>query len=392
MPDQKQEGVTDLSSFILRDMEEILHEWEDFARELTSHAIDVMDTVELRDHAEEMLRTIAVDLNAPQASRQSINESRALTSQTDEYTAAERHAADRLSAGFTIEQLIAEYRSLRASVLRLWQHQIPLLDSAKIQDIIRFNEAIDQSLTESITRYSAMLQHSQNLFLAILGHDVRTPLGAINMGAQCFLLDEKLPASSHQTASRILNSNKRIEEIVSDLLDFATTHLGRGIPVSSAEMNLGEVCEDLVEEMRTFHPHHRIVLNKDLDLEVTWDSTRISQAFSNLIANAVQHGSKTDPVTITVSADDEVIVWTIHNNGDVISPDKLRTIFDPAKRFTVQASVEGNSPHHQHLGLGLYITREIIDAHGGKIDIASDETDGTTFTVRLPRHAPHTPH
>lgn len=377
-----------LSSFIMQDMEKILHEWDDFARELTSHASHAIDTAELRDHAEEMLRTIAIDLDTPEALRQSINNSRAVASQTGEYTAAERHAADRLSAGFTIEQLIAEYRSLRASVLRLWQHQTPILDSARIEDIIRFNEAIDQSLTESITRYSAMLQHSQNLFLAILGHDVRTPLGAISMGAQYLLLDEKLPASSHKMATRILNSSKRIDVIVSDLLDFATTHLGRGIPVSSAAMNLGEVCEDLVEEVRTFHPHHRIVLNKNIDLEVTWDSTRISQAFSNLIANAVQHGSKTDPVTITVSVEDELIVWTIHNNGDVISPEKLRTIFDPAKRVAAQASNGESSPYHQHLGLGLYIAREIIDAHGGKIDIASDEVNGTTFTIHLPRHAP----
>jgi signal transduction histidine kinase len=77
-----------------------------------------------------------------------------------------------------------------------------------------------------------------------------------------------------------------------------------------AAMNLAKVCEDLVEEVCTFYPDHRIVLNMGRDLEVTWDSARISQAFSNLIANAIQHGSKTDPVTITVSVEDEVVVWT----------------------------------------------------------------------------------
>lgn len=375
-----------LSSFILQDIEKILQEWEDFARELTSQIACVMDTGELRDHAEEMLRAIAVDLDTPESTQQSIEKSHALASPTEDYTPAERHAADRLSAGFTIEQLIAEYRSLRASVLRLWQHRVRILDSAKVHDIIRFNEAIDQALTESVTRYSTMLQQSQNLFLAILGHDVRTPLGAISMGAQYLLLDEKLPAPSHKMASRILSSNKRIDEIVSDLLDFATTHLGKGIPISPAAMNLAKVCEELVEEVRTFHPHHQIVLNKSPDLEVIWDSARISQAFSNLIANAIQHGSKSDPVTITVSVENEGIVWTIHNNGDVISPDKLRTIFDPDKRFVMSTPEGENSAPNQHLGLGLYITREIIHAHGGNIDIASNEVDGTTFTIRLPRH------
>lgn len=376
-----------LSSFILGNIEPILQQWEDFARALTRQSAYVMDTTELRDHAEEMLRTVAADLNTPQDAQQSIDKSHGLASQADEYTAAERHAADRLSAGFTIDQLMAEYRSLRASVLRLWERQVKISDSAEIRDMVRFNEAIDQALTESAARYSVMLQQSQNLFLAILGHDVRTPLGAISMGAQFLLRDKKLPATSHKMASRILNSNKRIDEIVADLLDFASTHLGEGIPVSPSSMNLADVCEDLVEEVRTFHPKHRIALEVNCHSQVVWDSARISQAFSNLIANAIQHGSKTDPITITVNGEEEMIVWTIHNHGDVIAPDKLRTIFDPTKRFALRTTNEGN--HNQrNLGLGLYITREIIRAHGGKIDITSSEADGTTFTIHLPRQAP----
>lgn len=377
-----------LSNFILGNMETVLQEWEDFARALTCQSTHVMDTMDLRDHAEGVLRTIAADLENPEPAQQSIDKSYGLTPQPDEYTAAERHAADRLTAGFTIEQLIAEYRSLRASVLRLWGHQVKISDSAKIEDVVRFNEAIDQALTESVARYSVMLRQSQNLFLAILGHDVRTPLGAISMGAQFLLHDDKLPDTSHKMASRILSSNKRIDEIVSDLLDFATTHLGKGIPISPSAMNLTDVCDNLVEEVRTFYPEYQIALEVNCDSDVVWDSARISQAFSNLIANAVQHGSKTDPITITVNGEEEMVVWTIHNNGDVIAPDKLRTIFDPTKRFALRTANERNHSHSQNLGLGLYITREIIRAHGGKIDIASNEADGTTFTIHLPRQAP----
>jgi signal transduction histidine kinase len=376
-----------LSSFIVQNMEAILQEWEDFARALTSPSEHGMDTIELRDHAEEMLRSIATDLDTPETAQESINKSHGVAPQTDEYTAAERHAADRLSSGFTIEQLMAEYRSLRASVLRLWERQTRVSNASEIRDIIRFNEAIDQALTESVTRYSMMVQQSQNLFLAILGHDVRTPLGAISMGAQFLLLDEKLPAISHKMASRILSSNKRIDVIVADLLDFATTHLGEGIPISPSAMNLAEVCDNLVEEVRTFYPEHQIVLEVDFDMRVVWDSARISQAFSNLIANAIQHGSKTGPVTIKVNGEaEDGIVWSIHNNGDFIASEKLRTIFDPTKRFALFTAKE-STPTHRHLGLGLYITREIISAHGGKIDIASNEAEGTTFTIRLPRDA-----
>lgn len=374
-----------LSSFIVQNMEIILQEWEDFAKELTRESQHVMDTAELRDHAEEMLRIIATDLATPEATQESIDKSHGLASRlTDEYTAAERHASDRLSAGFTIEQLMAEYRALRASVLRLWERQIS--GASEIRDIVRFNEAIDQSLTDSVARFSAMVQQSQNLFLAILGHDVRTPLGAISMVAQFLLLDEKLSPTTHKMASRILNSNKRIDEIVGDLLDFATTHLGEGIPISPSAMNLADVCEDLVEEVRTFHPDHQIELKQCGDMQVVWDSARISQAFSNLIANAIQHGSKTDPIIIMVSEEGEEIVWTIHNKGDIIPLDTLRTIFDPAKRFALRTTNEPNLSQ-RNLGLGLYITREIISAHSGKIDIASHETEGTTFTIHLPRQA-----
>lgn len=376
-----------LSSFIVQNMETILQEWEDFARDLTRGSEHVMDTAELRDHAEEMLRIIAADLDTPEAAQESIDKSHGLEPQTDEYTAAERHAADRLTAGFTIEQLVAEYRSLRASVLRLWERHTRISGAAEIKDIVRFNEAIDQALTESVARFSSMVQESQNLFLAILGHDVRTPLGAINMGAQFLLFDEKLPAISRKMASRILNSNKRIDEIVGDLLDFASTHLGEGIPISPSAMNLADVCEDLIEEVRTFHPDHQIILKECCNAQVVWDSARISQAFSNLIANAIQHGSKTDPVTISVTAEEEEIVWTIHNKGDIIPSDTLRTIFDPTKRFALKTTNKCNLSQ-RNLGLGLYITREIISAHGGEIDVASHETEGTTFTIHLPRQAP----
>ncbi len=376
-----------LSSFIVQNMETILQEWEDFARALTPESKHVMDTAELRDHAEEMLRIIAIDLETAQATQESIDKSHGLAPRTDEYTAAERHAAERLTSGFTIEQLMAEYRALRASVLRLWARQTKTSGAAEIRDIVRFNEAIDQALMESVARFSSMVQQSQNLFLAILGHDVRTPLGAINMGAQFLLLEDKLPDTTHKLAARILNSNRRIGEIVDNLLDFATTHLGKGIPISPSPMNVAEVCEDLVEEVRTFHPDHQIILKECCDTQVVWDSARISQAFSNLIANAIQHGSKTKPVTIRITMEGEEIAWTIHNNGDIIPPDTLRTIFDPTKRFALQTTNDRNLSQ-RNLGLGLYITREIISAHGGKINIESRETTGTTFTIHLPHQAP----
>lgn len=377
--------VLRLSIFIRENMESILQGWEDFAKSIhpASHTVDIL---ELRDHAEEMLDLIAEDLDTYQAEQQSIDKALGLAPRDESDSAAETHAATRLSAGFTIDQLVAEYRALRASVLRLWGEHLKASAAFEVEDMIRFNEAIDQSLAASVAHYSLMVRQSQNLFMAILGHDVRTPIGAINMGARVLLLDEALSNKHLKVASRILGSAERVEEMVGGLLDFAVSHLGTGIPITPSPIDLGICCENLVDETRTFHPERTILFEAAGDLDGAWDKARISQAFSNLMGNALQHGASDSPVTVTLASEGGQVVWTVHNEGNVIAPDVLRTIFDPVKRYA--ALPVGESTRHRNLGLGLYIAREIIHGHRGTIDVASTEADGTIFTVRLPRQ-PH---
>ena len=374
-----------LSKFILANMEAILQDWEDFAR--TIHAtIHLMTTKELRDHAEAMLKVVATDLDTYQARQEGIDKSQGLAPPVAGDTPAETHGAERISSGFTIEQLTAEYRALRASVLRLWQDDIINITAGEIKDMVRFNEAIDQSLAEAVSRYSEMQRDSQNLFMAILGHDVRSPLGAISMGAQMLASNPGLTPNAVKTAALIVSSSNRVAEIVSDLLDFSTSHLGDGIPVTTYPMDFSPVCTTIVEEMRLFHPGRLIRLEIAGNMEVIWDSSRISQAFGNLITNAIDHGSAEEPVVVKVgeNSNDE-ISWTIQNAGEVISSAQLRTIFDPAKRFALRPASERKLSDKINLGLGLYIAREIILAHGGRIGITSNIEVGTIFTIHLPR-------
>lgn len=376
-----------LSGFILTHLECILEEWEDFAS--TLEPLAGADKTELRDHAAAVLKVIAADLDTPQAEHESIAKSKGLGPQALADTAAEIHAADRVASGFTGEQVMAEFRALRSSVLRLWAKQVDITTADDIQDMIRFNESIDQAQTESMARYAKMLRDAQNLFLAILGHDVRTPLGAISMGAQVLLQDQNLPSKVLKVGLRIFNSSQRMDAIVRDLLDFSTSHLGDGIPVDPRLVDLFDICHGVVEEAKTFHPDRHIHLAIEGDLFGTWDGARMAQAFSNLISNAVQHGTPDSPIHVSMRGLPDEVVYEVRNDADVIPQAKLRTLFDPVKRFAIRPASERVASRTQNLGLGLYVVKQIVAAHEGEVSVTSSADEGVVFSARLPRIIPH---
>ncbi|NHZ44704.1 sensor histidine kinase [Massilia aquatica] len=370
-----------LSKFISDNIEVILQEWEDFAG--TLHALDSATKAQLRDHAKAILAVICVDLDTYQSVQQGIDKAQGNAPEAAGETAAEAHAVDRLQAGFKVEEVMAEYRALRASVLRLWQCRVKQADASDLQDMLRFNEAIDQSLTESLAHFSAMVRDSQNVFLAILGHHVRNPLGAISMGTQLILQDGTLAPRHLKVAAQVLRSTQRVSDIVSDLLDYSTSHLGGGIPVTPAPYDLSAESRSVVQEMKLFHPEREFRVDVEDDIGVCWDRARMSQALSNLLANAVQHGAAASPVWVTVSRQGGDVLLVVQNEGEVISPRRLRTMFDPAKSFAMKSTSERSASQSGNLGLGLYITHEIVLAHGGKIWVSSTELEGTTIKVRI---------
>ena len=375
-----------LADFIVKNREPILAEWEAFAR-TCGPASGSMDISTLRDHAGEMLTVIAADLKTPQDKHEQAEKSKgnAPDEDPDRKTAAEKHGADRAEGGFTTDQMVSEYRALRASVIRLWTKAQGELTSAELEDLTRFNEAIDQSLAESITRYTQDLDHSKEMFLAILGHDLRTPLGAVMMSAE-FMLETKELKEPHLTlASRIVSSSKRMNQMIGALLDFTRSRLGAGIPIVRADMDMGKVVHDVVNELSAAHPDRTIKVDARGALRGEWDCPRISQLLSNLISNAVEYGSVGTVAAVDVQSDDKEITVAVHNQGDVIPPDELRGIFNPMKRSEAGSAAAGGASGN--LGLGLYIADRIVHAHKGRIEVESSEERGTTFTVHLPRHA-----
>jgi signal transduction histidine kinase len=375
-----------LSQFITANMESILAEFVEFARSHTA-AGRTMAIGSLRDHAAGMLAAIALDMEQPQSAPAQTLKSRGdapvLPESPD--TAAELHGAARAVSGFSLDEMLAEYRALRASVLRLWLRGDPRLGREDLDDLIRFDEGIDQALAEAITRYSTDLAESREMFLAILGHDLRTPLGAVFTAATFLMEEGELTGPNLRLATRIRRSSDRMNSLVRDLLDFTQSRLGGGgIPITRADIDLGAVVHEAMDEVRSQDPALDIRYEQRGDLHGSWDGKRVSQALANLIGNAVQHGAETAPIRVqAIGLDDEALV-TVHNFGPVIPPENQPRLFDPYKRLLAG----GGRAASGSMGLGLFIAQEIAIAHAGRIHVDSSMEQGTTFTLRLPRRAP----
>ena len=372
-----------LGGFIHDNMEQILQAWEDFARTIEPPAL-TMDDSELRDHARQMLLTIAADLDTPQSEQETDAKSKGQGKREQHPTAAEIHAEARLQSGYTVVQLVSEYRALRSSVLTLWGAvETQCSQAMYMADVTRFNEAIDQALSESVARYQFMVKQSQNMFLAILGHDLRNPLGTVVTGSSFVMQAVDIPPKYVLVATRMFNSGQRMSKLINDLIDFTRSHLGPGIPIRVKQGSLVAVCEEVVNELRTSHPEQLIDLHVPPQLDAIFDESRIAQVLSNLIGNAIQYGDADAPVTVMLTSSDGDIAIAVNNRGKTIPLDKLSAVFDPMVR--IAASVNSDYTERTSLGIGLFISREIVHAHGGKITLASTDDAGTTFTATMPR-------
>lgn len=369
-----------LADFILHNMETILEEWEAFAATLLPAAAD-MTSLALRDDAKEILEAVAKDISTPQTRKAQVEKSKGrapkLTGAAE--TAAQAHAVLRARSGFDINQVAAEYRALRASVLRLWMDAYEP-DDINLDDMIRFNEAIDQAIVESIGFYSAQVDQARNLFLGMLGHDMRSPLNTIVMTAQ-YLAALNAGAEVSDAARRLIRSGFSMKALLDDLINFNRTRLGLGIKTELADVDLAAAFADELEQLRGAHPSREIELEVVGDTRGLWDRVRLQQLLRNLVVNAIIHGSVDTPIHVRLSGNQADITIEVKNRGPAIQKATLDQIFDPLKRGLGQVNPDDGE---SGLGLGLYIVREIARAHGGEVTVRSDKEE-TVFTVRLPR-------
>jgi signal transduction histidine kinase len=368
-----------LADFIKRDMEAILSEWETFAAAQLPAAAD-MDSLALRDHAEQLLRAIVKDISSPQndEEREQKSKGRAARPMEARNTEAETHALLRAQSGFTINQLAAEYRSLRASVLHLWTKACKS-SAIDPRDVYRFNEAIDQAVAESVAFFSAQIENERNLFLGMLGHDMRGPLQVIQLTA-AYLSKLDVRTDVATCAARLSKSSRSLKALLDDLLDFNRTKLGLGITITPAAIDLTGAFSAELEQLRVANPGRRIELEVGGDVSGVWDINRLNQLLGNLVVNALKYGAPSS-VKIVLNGLVGEVIFSVHNQGPKIEQSVLAQIFEPLKRGLDHQLVAGSDGS---MGLGLYIAREIAIAHHGDISANSDENE-TVFTVRLPR-------
>jgi signal transduction histidine kinase len=371
-----------LPDFIQFEIEAILVEWEAFAAAQLPAAAE-MKSLALRDHAKQILQAVARDIRRPQTDEAQTLKSmgRAPLLRDTSETAAETHALLRARSGFDIIQLAAEYRALRASVLRLWKDAGGVSSDEDFNDMMRFNEAIDQALAESISSFSGEVEGERNLLLGMIGHDMRNPLQAIRMTAsylQKLTLGEEVAAA----AERLVFSGARLKAMLGDLSDFSRDKLGLGIEVSPLPVDLGDIFLEEVQQLRAAHPARRIELTSSGDLRGVWDAGRMHQVLGNLLSNALKYGKRDSTVEVVLAGIGEEVIFTVTNDGVKIDDDALRAFFDPLSRGR---HPQAHRDQDGGLGLGLYICRQIALAHRGTIQARSDENQ-TIFEVRLPKH------
>jgi signal transduction histidine kinase len=363
-----------LSVFIQNHHEEIIREFAVFAKTLMPPGA-AMSEPELRDHAEEILTAIGHDMGTAQTVDEQSKKSQGLGTAKAMAASGRLHADNRIQHGFTVGAVLAEFRALRATVLRLYE----LSGASDLTEVRRFNESVDEALNASMTRFAAQADLFRDQFIGILSHDLRNPLGAITTGAALLAVPEDDPQRRARVAATITSSAQRMERLIGDLLDLTQAKLGGAIPLTRRRTHLQQLCEDVMRETRTAHRDLALRLETSGYLVGDWDADRLSQVVSNLVGNAIQHGEGT-PVTLAAHGEGDGVTLAVHNGGAPIPPEAMPLIFEPLARGQADNATGSHS-----IGLGLFIARAIVSAHGGEIEVTSSRELGTTFKVVLPR-------
>ncbi|RZK99758.1 MAG: sensor histidine kinase [Rubrivivax sp.] len=374
-----------LSEFITENLDLILVDWVAFARNQLP-AAEGMAEVDLLDHGKLILVEIADNMRRPQEEqeRQAKSEGNSKHASTARNLPSRSHARQRERQGFDVEQMVAEYRALRATVLRLWAASSNRGNGHDLEDVVRFNEAVDQAVSESLTAFVSEVTKTRDLFLGMLGHDLRGPLGTI---ANCAAVVLSTQPGEARPLAMIARSVAQMKSLLDDLVEYTRHRLGAHLIIDPAPLHLGQFVQDTLDEIAALGNNTVLELHVDGEMQGKWDARRLHQALSNLVFNALKYGMPAKPIRIALdgSRPEEVLI-KVSNAGKPIPPDLMASIFEPLVRADTEEGSSATDAAGANLGLGLYVVKQIAIAHGGSVTVESDAA-ATCFEVRLPRIA-----
>lgn len=366
-----------IAEFLEAASEAILDESVAYAR--TIHPLKDQEDSVLRDHLPKILTAISADLRRDQSRKEGIDKShgKGFPSAGTDGSAAESHGRKRALSGLRIEHVVAEYRALRSCVLRLWSDVAPATPDS-LRDVGRFNEAVDQALAESVRVYSMEVDRWQQIYLGVLGHDVRGPLNAIALTAEIFAA--RISQNLQRPTATLLRSTRRMTSLIDSLMEYNRANLAGGMVIRRLPIDLAAACHEEIEIQRAALPDTEIVFETLGGNHGEFDASRIREAVANLVSNAVKYGVPGEPVTVRLAGENKLVRLTVENASvNDIPADELEQLFDP-----LRSTLPHRSGKERSLGLGLFVVRQIVKVHEGEVT-GKSAGKRVTFTITLPR-------
>ncbi len=226
---------------------------------------------------------------------------------------------------------------------------------------------LEQAVTEN---------ESQRRFMSVLGHDLKNPLSTIVMAATLQKNNTLTAEKNTAMAEKIIKTSLRMNYLIEDLLETTQGISGRKISINPKPSDLRLICLHIIEEFNIAQPNVKIDLYAEENCFGDWDEQRIGQVLTNLLSNAISYGKKGSPVKVNVIEDCDRVLIQVNNCGEIINDEEKKNLFTPFWRGSRK-----NETNAAGLGLGLYIVKQIVEAHEGSIRVDSTREYGTTFTV-----------
>ncbi|TVQ07061.1 MAG: sensor histidine kinase [Leptolyngbya sp. DLM2.Bin27] len=276
-------------------------------------------------------------------------------------------------ADYSLPQLIFEYRILRQIIFQVLEAEAPL--EPKERDLIV--DSLEQAVSDAATQFSQTLQDIQELFMVTLTHDLRSPLNTIKMGAQLTLNQFKPGDRQSEIVAKMLGAADRLNAMIQNLLDVSRLRAGHCLSVDLEACNLASLVNNIVEDL-TLTYGDRFVVCSEADVWSRCSPGEMRRVIENLATNAVKYGAPATPITFVLQQTDTHVSLAVHNHGEPIDPSAQSILFQQFRRSTDTEDQSG-------WGLGLFLAKNIVEAHGGTITVSSEAGKGTSFVVKLPK-------